>query len=61
MGDHQYRARWLDHLVEHRHINPEVAGSNPALLDLSLLTLYNVFMYLVSFLCGLCDLFRLKG
>ena len=49
MGDHQYRARWLDHLVEHRHINPEVAGSNPALLDLSLLTLYNVFMYLVSF------------
>ena len=38
---------------EPRHVNPEVAGSSPALVNLSLFNQIYLKMYPVSFPCGL--------
>ena len=49
-------------LVEHLHINPDVAGSNPALVNFSLFIQNLSKMYPLSFHCGLLhDIYRKKN
>ena len=36
IDDNNYAKFWMNKLVERRHVNPEVAGSNPALVNLYL-------------------------
>ena len=44
---------FIAQLVEPRHINPEVSGSSPALVNFSLFIQIYLKMYPVSFPCGL--------